>query len=344
MSSLLSSPYPEGGGLSGDYSSPAIILPGPLACALRDRDRLNRVRAAGVDLVSSWQAREDVLALQQQLIAMDAVLPPDAEAFAAALSPWLDNDLWYRNLIEQGCLSMADDPLAEVPLGMQSGGVMQALALVEAGGACATLAQVNAAMLAMQAASGAAPTVVFGSGYSLVVLLAGTMAVELWCLDRALGRISHVRSWEMRGGDHIALDNRTEQLLIRSAPRDAVLLNLCVTGPERREPTLEFDVVSGNLLRRGMADPVVSRMLLLTALVPAARTEERDALFNALSRDAEPLLRWQAMRHWLAAGARGAVPRLEAMAREDPDASVRAAAQATLGLLARMAGEAHDAG
>ena len=319
-------------------------MPGSLACALADRDRLERARAIGAELMGAWQAREDVRALRDRLMAMDAALPADAMAFADALMPWLVNDGWYRDLIGTFCQSLSADALAELPMGMQSGGLMQALALIEAGGAYATLAQLGAERLAVQAGAGQARRLVFDSGFSLVFVVAGTIEVELWRLDRGNGNACLERTCRMGRGALLAQDNRTEQLIIHSAPTDALLLNMAVAGPDKSGPTLEFDAHSGQLLRRGTADPAVSRMLLLLPLIPTAGPEGRCELLSRLCRDADPMLRWQAMRYWLAEDARDALPVLTRMADDDADPSVRTAAKATMALIARMTREAAHAG
>lgn len=312
-------------------------LPGPLADALADRERLVRLRAAGAAMIWAWQGRADVQALRERLAAMDAALPADAAAFAAALAPWLEDERWYRDLIGDACGALAGDPLAELPLGMQPGGTMRSLALIEVGGAGATLSHISADGLADAVARGEGGRLLFGSGYSLVCPVAGMIEIEQWRLDRTSGAIARVACRTLAAGSRIACDNRQDQLLIRAAPRDAVVLSLSVTGPEKGEALLEFDAASGRLLRRGTADPAVSRMLLLLAIIPP-KVEGRSAVLASLSRDADPLMRWQAMRHWLAGDVPGALPRLRAMARRDGDGAVRSAARATLALLARLAG------
>lgn len=319
-------------------------MSGPSSDWAADRSRLDHLRAGGAALVRDWQARDDARGLRERLMRMDAALPPGVQAFAAELAPWLESDGWYRGLLERSCGAMSADPLADFPLGMQPGGMMRAIALVEAGGASATLALLSAEELRASARDDRRQALVFGGGYSVVSLLAGSIDVELWHRDGAAEHIVRGRSWTMHSGERMALDNQAEQMRILAAPRDAVILNMAVAGPPSGAVTLEFAVPGGALLRRGTADPAVSRMLALIELMPAAGAEGRCALLADLSEDAEPVLRWQAMRHCLAADVSGAMSRLTEMAGGDPDGAVRRAAQGTLALLAQRAGERAGAG
>ena len=288
-----------------------------------------------------WHASEPVRELHAVLAALDGQASLDAAAFAAALAPWIDDSRWYRALLSEALAAMRADPLAALPWRMQPGRMVQGIALAEAGGGSAMLALVSADGVAD--AGPARERLLFDCGWSLVAMVAGTLKVEHWMLDREAMRISLLAERWLGPGEQVVLDNRREQLLIRSAPRDAVLLTMAVAGPLRNEPTLEFDR-SGAMLRQGCADPVVSRMLGLLALVPHGRREERRELLSALSADADPMLRWQAMRHWLVEDAAAALPRLRAMASADGDGAVRRAAMATLALVDRLAREPCDAG
>jgi hypothetical protein len=296
--------------------------------------------------VDDWRRSDAVRRLKRRLAELDTALPANAEAFAKALSPWIEDDAWYRDLIERGCAAMAADPMAPLPLRMQAGALVQGIALAEAGsamgGGSAMLAVTSADVLAGVAGGEAAQRLVFDSGYSLVAVVAGELTVERWRLDRRSGRIALVERQTLRGGEQLAVDNRVEQLLIRHTPRDAVLLTMAVIGPVRSEPILEYETAGGTLLRAGTADPLVSRMLALLALVDEAPLDRRLVLLSRLSEDADPMLRWQAMRHWLASDVRGAMPQLRDMAQGDADAAVRAAATATLEMIAPMR-EARDA-
>lgn len=286
--------------------------------------------------VEYWRKSEPVQRLKRRLAELDAALPATADAFAEALAPWVENDAWCRDLIMRSCAAMASDPLLSLPLRLQTGTLVQGLALTEAGGGSAMLAVISAEALAEARGSEATQRLVFDCGYSLVAVIAGEMLVEHWQLDRDIGRVALFKRKTLRGGEWLAVDNRVEQMLIRSAPHDVVVLRLAVTGPARQEAVLEFDTGNGRLLRTGTGDPVASRMLALLALVQDAPLRRRLPLLERLSADGDPMLRWQAMRQWLASDAPAAMARLGSMAIDDTDASVRRAATATLTMIARM--------
>lgn len=292
--------------------------------------------SVAVGPVESWRSDDAVQRLKRRLAELDAALPADAGAFAEALSPWIDDDGWCRDLIARSSAAMAADPLVALPLRLQSGTLVQGVALAEAGGGSAMLAVISAEALADAAGSAAAQRLAFDSGFSLVAVIAGEMLVERWQLDRLCGRVALIERRMLLCGAWLAVDNRVEQMLIRSAPRDVVILRLAVMGPTRQEPVLEYETAGGTLLGTGTADPVASRMLALLALVQDAPLGRRLALLERLSADGDPMLRWQAMRHWLASDVHGALARLRSMATEDADASVRRAATATLAMIARM--------
>lgn len=289
-----------------------------------------------------WTSRSDVHGLRQVLGEMDAGLPFSAEAFAARLMPWIDDDRWYRSMLFEAVTAMEADPLASLPWRMQPGRLVQGIALVEAGGGSAMLALIAAEELAGRSDDG--QRLLFDCGYSLIAVVAGALKVERWRLDRTTQRIACVGEQHVAVGDWLVCNNRIEQILIRSAERDVVVLTLSVRGPCAGQVALECDTGSGLVIRHGMADPLASRMLPLLALLPDAEAGERRALLANLSRDGEPMLRWQAMRHWLAVDPAGALPRLRAMAGDDDDPAVRRVAGQSLTLVMRLQAERGYAG
>ncbi len=92
-----------------------------------------------------------------------------------------------------------------------------------------------------------------------------------------------------------------------------------------------FAPIVGSLSDRFGRKPI----LVLGMLAYIYRSVDAGDRFEAATRDPAHFLRWGAMREWLALDVAAATPRLEEMAAGDPHPEVRAAARATLPLVAR---------
>ena len=98
--------------------------------------------------------------------------------------------------------------------------------------------------------------------------------------------------------------------------------------------TTEYDAGDGRFLAANARDTAVSRVQMIAAVL--GRMGRRDALpaLAAIAREGPFALRWQVAREMAALDPAAALPTIRHMAQADPHREVRAAARATLALLA----------
>lgn len=92
-------------------------------------------------------------------------------------------------------------------------------------------------------------------------------------------------------------------------------------------------------LKSAAIEDASARSAMLLALLRSSGRSDAAAAFDRASRDDVFLLRWQAMREWLALDAATASPRLAEMAQDDPHDEIRSAARATLRLMEQRLAE-----
>ncbi len=291
-----------------------------------------RARAAGVTSAAAWRARVDVQALVAALTRLETEPVADAQGFAAVLQPWLTDQRWVSAFVAQGCATLRDDPLAAVQFRLVQGRVVHGLALLATAMADVTLGWVDSLTLPLARD----PYITLLSNLSVVcVIRAGGLMVQHRQLHPAPDgdRLHSLPPRMVSDGEIIATDGRHECLTMQSAASDAVLLrfNLRLTPPL---PERAYDADSGRLIKCGMGDDKVSRMMPLLSVPRLAGRAAAAAIHLAqLASHPDPILRWTAMREWLVADVWAAVPYLRTMAIDDPDAGVRHAAAATLAIL-----------
>jgi hypothetical protein len=290
-------------------------------------------RRRGVLSGDQWRARADVAALATLLDGFSHDAPAGSSALRALMEPWLDNQAWIEAFFDTCGAAMRDDPFAAFPFQPVQSPAVHGLALLQTLCADVSLCWIDAAMLP-QAQD---PGVLFSATLCVVqVLRAGGLMVQAHRLDEAAPgqpRLSSRTPRAVQDGDIICVDNRRESLSMLSADADAVILRISCRLPDR-SPQRSFDVVSGRMIATAMADDQVSRMLpLLSVARLAGRAQAAAPLLADLALHADPFLRWAAVREWLVADTAAAAATLPAMATDDPDAGVRAAAAATLAIL-----------
>ncbi len=290
-------------------------------------------RQRGVLAQKRWRARPDVEALALALDALAAEPPVTLADFAMRLQPWLDETGWLDACIAEACAAMRDDPFAAFPFRPAQGKAVHSLTLLQTAHADVSLCWIDA--LALPQAQ--ERTAVFSATLSAIrIVRAGDLVIRPHQLDQMQGQPPAVRSGERRivvDKDTLFLDNRRESLSMLYATTDAVLLRISCRLPDAT-PHRRFDLTTGQLVATAQANDNVSRMLPLLSIARLAGRARRAApLLADLARHPDPHLRWSAMREWLVADTLAAAGALPAMAANDPDAMVRAAAAATLAVL-----------
>lgn len=139
----------------------------------------------------------------------------------------------------------------------------------------------------------------------------------------------------LEDGAVIRLDGRTDAMLITDARTDVATLTATIrlgAAPVMREYARD----DGRPLRAATLDEGASRCQMLLTLLRASSRRDAGEAFDAATSDPAFFVRWDAMRQWLAIDADAAGPRLAEMAATDPNADIRAAAEATLAQIARL--------
>lgn len=303
-----------------------------LRAAIASAEVMARAQAAGVALADGWRSRSDVQALVAALTGVESEPVADAPSFAAMLRPWLTNQSWVGAFITQGCATLRNDPLAAVQFRLVQGRVVHGLALLATAMADVTLGWVDSLTLPLARD----PYITLLSNLSVVcVIRAGGLMVQHHQLhatpdgDRLRGSPPRM----LADGEIIATDGRHECLTMHTASSDAVLLrfNLRLMPPL---PERAYDADNGRLIKCGMGDDKISRMMpLLSVPRLAGRAAAAADHLAQLATHPDPVLRWTAMREWLVADTRAAVRHLRIMSTADPDSGVRRAAAATLAIV-----------
>lgn len=299
------------------------------------RAALLAARAAAGETIRAWRTGTAYRALEARFSDCPADMPEPAMERATRL---LRDDDWASALLAPLVAALAADPLFEPPLrvsrdALRIGAVLFECPVVSIA-ACRTSA---AAMRRLPA-----PTTVSFSGRLAVTryVRAGGAMLRRWRTDpagpnfsaEAAPRCHEEAVVQLADGDVHAIDgNRTAQLLA-GAEQDVVTLVAMVragTAPLIRE----HNIADGRLLRVASGDERASRAEMLLSFLRLARRADAGPRFEEATHDPAFHLRWAAMREWLRLDARGALPRLAAMAMEDPNAEIRNAATHMLALV-----------
>lgn len=257
--------------------------------------------------------------------------PATLTEFDKAVAPSCRRADWLTALVDEWIALLGRQSFADLPWMPLVSGAISGLELLRDGPASCALLCVDALCLS-QADNDA---VVFDSGFNHFVLVAGgAMDIEHYRRVDDGSRVELTARRRMVRGDSFSTDCAVEQVRMVGAQTDTVLLRFSLQDMRARNGVIEaFDRNSGLLVRRGCADPKVSRMLALLDVAAAANPDALLPLLEQLSAHANPQLRWQAMRMWLARDALGAEPHLRTMATKDASHEVRMAATGALAVV-----------
>ncbi|MFA6606922.1 MAG: hypothetical protein WCS75_07990 [Sphingomonas sp.] len=250
---------------------------------------------------------------------------------------------WVGALIAPLVAALAEDPWFEPPFRVARDGLRIGTVLFE--NAAVSIA---ATVLSADALAALPPprTVVVPGRLTLTrYVRAGDARLRLWDAEPMGADFSSETAQPCRAvppvglvdGAVVRIDGRTRGHILTDARGDVVTLNATIraaTTPYAREYAIE----TGALVRLATNDDRAARTQMLLAYLRLAQRPGAEERFAEATRDPAFFLRWGAMREWLALDTRAALPRLREMAAADPHAEVRAAATATLALVAeRMA-------
>ncbi|MFD1034234.1 hypothetical protein ACFQ15_06170 [Sphingomonas hankookensis] len=308
-------------------------MPAPIEAGLRDAIAAARERS-----LAAGRAWIDDAALRA-VTARFTDIPTLAEGEAAARA-LVEDAGWVAALLGPWIARLRGDPLFEPPFKSQRDALRTGMVLAETPAASVTMAAIDSFAPAARVLP---DTVVVGGRVSWTRYMRGGEA-RLWrwradAVDANWhgGVAAPARPLAVRpltDGAVVRIDGRQEAMLLvdPSAPIVSVTVTLRVgAAPFLRE----YDRLGGALVRVATLDDAAARSTMLLTLLRELGQGDA-AVFDALSRDPAFFVRWDAMREWLAADARSALPRLRTMTG-DPHPEVRTAAQAMLPVVeARM--------
>lgn len=142
-------------------------------------------------------------------------------------------------------------------------------------------------------------------------------------------RLVPTRGRVLRDGSMLRHDGRTHAQVIDAGRCPVVVLSITLSAGASGI-VREYAAADGRHLRSATHDEDASRSAMLLTLLRAAGRSDAGEVFRLASHEPAPMLRWHAMREWLATDLPAALPRLVELATGDPDAPVRVAAAAAL--------------
>jgi hypothetical protein len=133
-------------------------------------------------------------------------------------------------------------------------------------------------------------------------------------------------------GETLTIDGRHQSFVIEAARANLVLVNATIRT--EAPVSAEYDAKSGAYLGCSAADDRDSRLQMVATLARLLDAEEAFPAIAGLLDHPSFFVRWHAMRELLGIDAEAALPYLRLLATHDPHADVRAAARATLDIVA----------
>ncbi len=296
-----------------------------------DRAALAAAQARSFAIAAEWRESDAYRALTE---AFDAAPPDDAEAVAEVALRILGRPEMVTGLFDQLTAALADDPWFEPPFRVSRDRLRVGAALFDHPLAAISATVMSAAALAEMPP----PASIAVSGRLALVryVRGGGARLRLWTADPAGPDFSSDRARPaeplgtvaLADGMILRIDGRTRATLTEGAASDVVTITVTVrvgVAPYQRE----YALPGGEFVRMATLDDGAARTQMLLTFLRHAKRADAAPWFEAATCDGAFFLRWSAMREWLALDARGALPRLRAMA-DDPNMEVRAAAVAML--------------
>lgn len=309
-----------------------------------DAARTAAIRMAAAERAARWRAEDAAPAGPSAALAIAARLDPDAAI--ACLDPWLADPRWLGARLAQALALLGADPFARPSLRLVGGG---------GGPGGLILAERGAVRLSLQImpfeAAAVRATALFVPGRAAIrVLAAGGASLTLHHV--ALSKAEAAGAFTAAGaapcvsdpprplvaGERLDLDTARTSFSIAGARGDVLLLELAVQPPSPL-PMRAYDPSTGRLVHVAASRRDSSFRQMALALLRTMGRRDAAPLFVEATRGEDFAGRWSAMREFVALAPAAARSRLADMATDDPHPEVRAAAAATLALLASREAE-----
>ena len=221
---------------------------------------------------------------------------------------------------------LATEPLGQIPLRHAANGKLTSLLLAASG-------RVQLSLVAYEPQSNRLETATFTGGERHECVLAGSARAVLATLATATGEPMTCQELTLKPGVTLAYDGSRQALLIRHAPARTVSLRLVRPLAADAQPTREYRLADGALVRQSAGDPVASRREMMASLLTALAPDKAAPLLAEQARRGPDHQRWQALRECLSVDTARGFAVLGAIAADTQDSLAAPAAQLKAQLL-----------
>ena len=264
-----------------------------IAALQRDRALQRRAQATTAAACDSWRTTPEARAVRAECARSGAGAP--LLSCPALLALFTDRESaagLIATLVRALCRALAAEPFGHPPLRHGYARGAATLLLARAGRAQLVLHAAEPGERSFDVAG-------FSDGERREAVLAGEARARIVRRRGRFGRFAEHRL-ALGPGDRLALDLREEALQLLAVERRLVALRLHRTA-RNPEPTREYDLVSGALLRQAAGDIRASRLEAALALLGRMRRGEAAPVMAEIAREpGDASLRWQALRECLA--------------------------------------------
>ena len=287
-----------------------------IAALRRDRAPQRRAQAVTAAACDAWRAAPEVRAMLAEFHCYAAGAP--LASCPSLLALFADQDsapALTTALTRALCAALAAEPFGHPPF--RHG--------YDRGTATLLLARDGRAQLLLHASepgTRAFDTVAFSDAERHEAVLGGEAKARVVRRQGQFGRLA-AQALVLEPGVRLALDLREQALQLLAVERTLVSLRLHRTAGNP-EPSREYDLATGALLRQAAGDIRASRHEAMFALLGRMQRTEAVPVMAAIAREpGDASLRWQALRECLALDTAAGIATLGELARaeEDPLAS-----------------------
>ncbi len=265
----------------------------------------------------------------------------DQAAAIGAARALLRDDDWIAALLDAAAASLDIDAGRTLPLRVSDSEVRSGIVVAQHPAVSFTLDVVHAARLAAKKNNPGPGSIGFTGDISIARFVrAGGAVLSWWEIPpigcdfsaAAAGTCRRTGQRALADGDIVELDGRHESFIIEAARANLLLVSATIRT--EAPVSVEYDGATGAYLGCSAASDRESRLQMIATLARLLDAKEAFPAIAALLDEPAFFVRWHAMRELIAIDADAALPYLELLATHDPHEEVRAAARATLELLA----------
>jgi hypothetical protein len=313
-----------------------MIIGKALSAWFADRDGQAATLARLAEVRRRLRSLPAVAALERQA---DSAQGLDPEPLLAAARAFLQSGRPIDDCLDLLIEAALEDPFFRPPVRSALSGIQAGLLLVDRPLLSVYLAIASAAGIAEKRMGRSGPASIAFTGRRSIYrfLRAGEAILSLWeapdiepsFSSETSGCCRFLERRAVSDGDLLELDGRRHGFVIEYARSDLVYLQ--ASTPAGSAPlAVEYDSRTLRFVGASSSDELSSRIQLMLSLLRTLDRQDSTPLFQAMLDSPNFFDRWHAMREFLALDPEQALPKLRALADQDPHPEVRAAARSTL--------------